>query len=117
MLVRSKPTEFRGEIIFDNLSSYQIETRQGQRPAHLGARHSVTMLDDQSPKLDLSGLERQTEGTIDTVLPVKLSAVDDYGLKTVGLFVRRVTADGATVNVPSDSDDQPSATREVSRDG
>ena len=105
-LTRASPTEFAGEIVFEDLVGYQLETRQGVRAPHPGTMYAVVILEDQAPRLDLAGLERQTEATVDTVLPVKLTASDDYGLKQVGLFVHRVDQSAAeSKDVDPDSED------------
>jgi hypothetical protein len=83
------PREFRGDIIFDSVLGYRLETLQGERPAQLCGPYSLRVLKDQEPKLELTGLERRAEVQVDSVLPVQASAGDDYGLESVGLFFRK----------------------------
>ncbi len=87
--------EYRGEIVFDRVGGYRLEVALGQRPAQKLGPFPVRVLKDQEPKLDLAGLERHAEVPVDAVLPLKITASDDFGLDQVGLFVRRVTAPGA----------------------
>lgn len=115
-LTKVSDTEFRGEVALENLAGYQLETRQPKRSPHVGPVHTIVVLDDQAPKLELTGLDRQTEGTVDTVLPVKISATDDYGLTKVGVFVRRVDqsdAEKAEGNVrPAEKTDKNAGSKE-----
>ena len=87
--------EFRGEILFDDVTGYRLETRQEGRDAVVGRPFVLRVLPDLDPKLELAGLERQTEVEIESRVPLKVRATDDYGLDTVGLFVRRVKAGAA----------------------
>jgi hypothetical protein len=82
--------EFTGEIEFDQVYAYRLEVTLGQRsPQKLGP-YPVRVVKDQEPKLELSGLERRTDVQVDSIVPLKIKASDDFGLVTVGLFVRRV---------------------------
>lgn len=91
LLTKVGSAEFSGEIVFAGVAGYQIETRQGSRPVHLSSPYSLRVLVDQEPKLELRGLERQSEALLEAVLPVQITATDDYGLEKVGLFFRRTT--------------------------
>jgi hypothetical protein len=92
-LTRQSPTEYSTEFTFRDLAGYQIETRREGRAPHTSNAYSVRSLADQDPKLELSGLERQTEAAPDATLPLKITASDDYGLEQVGLFFRKANAD------------------------
>jgi hypothetical protein len=89
-LERLSPTEYRGDIAFAGVSGYQIETRQANREPYLSIPYTLRILIDQSPRLELRGLERQAETVLDAVLPLEITATDDYGLARVGLFYSRV---------------------------
>lgn len=94
-LTGRSPTEFTGEIVLgDGVSGYQLQVKQGDDVRRLGS-FSIRVLADQPPKLRLTGLEKQTETALESVLPSKLTATDDYGLEKVGLFVRRPGVKGA----------------------
>jgi hypothetical protein len=87
-LERIGEREFAGEIVLENLLDYRLELTQGGRPAWRQGPFAVRVLKDQAPKLELAGLERRTEVSADAVLPLKITASDDYGLEKVGLFYR-----------------------------
>lgn len=91
-LARLSPTEFSGELTFEDVAAYQIETRQAGKQPHRSTPYALRMLADQEPKLELSGLDRQADVQIESILPLQIRATDDYGLQKVGLFVRRTTA-------------------------
>jgi hypothetical protein len=88
-LTRVNATEFRGDLVFQGVTGYTLETRQGQRPPHRSMAYALRVLTDQEPKLELSGLEQRGEVQLESVLPLKIAATDDYGLEKVGLFLRR----------------------------
>jgi hypothetical protein len=92
-LERLSPTEYRGTFVFQSVTGYRLETRQGKRPAERGSFHALRVLTDQEPKLELTGLEQRSEVQLDAVLPLQITARDDYGLVKVGLFLRRCRAD------------------------
>jgi hypothetical protein len=83
--------EFTGEITFDQAVAYRLDIIQGQRAAQNLGPYPIRVLKDQEPKLELAGLERRTDVQVDSILPLKITASDDFGLEKVGLFVRRVT--------------------------
>jgi hypothetical protein len=86
--------EFAGEIGMDQAHAYRLEIAQGKRgPQKLGP-FPIRVVKDQEPKLELIGLERRTDVQVDSTLPLKIVASDDYGLVKVGLFTRRVLAIG-----------------------
>lgn len=93
-------TEYTGELEFKQTAEYQLETRQADRPAYRSPVYGIRVLTDQDPKLQLTGLEKLGEVSVDAVLPVKVAATDDYGLEKVGLFYRRVGGKGAQVPSP-----------------
>ena len=94
-LSKTGPKEYKGDLLFQDVLAYRLETRQGNRPVHFNGPFAVRVLKDQEPKLDLSGLERRTEVLLDAVMPLKIAASDDYGLETVGLFFRKNTEEEA----------------------
>src|SRR5262249_51824927 len=68
---------------------YELEVVQGRRaPERLGP-FAVRVLDDQDPKLELSGLDQQADLSVDSDVVLRARATDDVGLEKVGLFVRR----------------------------
>ncbi len=81
--------EFEGDIVFDNLLGYRLETMQAGRP-NLTTSFPIRILKDLEPKLELSGIERRSEVQLDTILHLKIKARDDYGIEKVGLFYRRI---------------------------
>lgn len=83
------PTEFRGELLLVGLTGYQIETRQTGRMPHLDVPYSIRLLTDEPPKLELTGLERKGDVSVDSTLPLRAAALDDYGLAKVGIFYRK----------------------------
>lgn len=88
-LAASSAGEFSTEIVMKDVLGYQLEVKQAERPAQAGAWYTVRILADQEPRLELSGIDRQTETAVDAVLPIQVHASDDFGLEEVGLFVRR----------------------------
>ena len=80
--------EYTGTIVLDNVRSYRLETAHGSR--HNNAHYAIRILKDLEPKLELIGLERRLEVPIDGMLPLRISASDDYGLEKVGLFFRPI---------------------------
>jgi hypothetical protein len=89
-LERLGPAEYRGQLLFEDAVGYRVETRQGERPPDLSPAYAVRVLADQEPRLELTGLQPQTEADADSVFPLRVAAADDYGLDKVGLFLRRV---------------------------
>ena len=87
-LKRQSGTEFAGALEFNNVTGYQIETKQRDWPAFTSQRYGVRVLADQPPKLTLSGVDPQADVTFDMVLPLKVSGEDDFGLTKMGLFHR-----------------------------
>ena len=90
-LTRKSSTVFTGEITFDSTMTCHVDTERKGHPPTTGATLVWRALPDKAPKLELTGLERQTEAEVDVALPLSVLATDDYGLKTVGLFRRRAT--------------------------
>lgn len=82
-------TEARGELDFEDAVAYELVVRQGDREPQVLGPFTVHVLDDQSPKLTLSGLDRQGEVTVDAAVTLRVDATDDIGLEKVGLFFRR----------------------------
>ena len=104
-LRRLGPTEFSGELTFADVAAYQVRVQRGKQAPGPSLRYGLRVLPDQPPQLALSGLDKQTEVQLGSVLPLKLTASDDYGLTEVGLFARKVAtaaapARGAT-NAPA----------------
>ena len=82
--------EFAGALVFDQVLAYRLEVAQGQRPPQKLGPFPIRIVKDQEPKLELAGLERRTDVQVDSVLPLKITASDDFGLEKVGLVFRRV---------------------------
>jgi hypothetical protein len=91
-LKRITPTEFSGEIIFKDVTGYQVRVQRGQQAPGPSLRYGLRILPDEPPQLTLAGLNRQMEAQLGAELPLKIGASDDYGLATVGLFARKVTS-------------------------
>jgi hypothetical protein len=84
-----------GEIVLEDLVGYNLEvTPAGRKTQRLGP-YAVRLVKDQEPRLELSGLERRMEVPIETRLPVRVQATDDFGLEQVGLFFRRISGEAA----------------------
>ncbi|MEQ2009414.1 MAG: hypothetical protein ABMA26_21745, partial [Limisphaerales bacterium] len=96
-LRRLSPTEFSGELTFADVAAYQVRVQRGKQAPGPSLRYGLRVLPDQPPQLAVSGLDKQTEVQLGSVLPLKLTASDDYGLSEVGLFARRVTTAAAPV--------------------
>lgn len=113
-LKRISPTEFGGEMSFGEIVEYRLETRNGTRQPQSTAWHSIRVLRDEPPKLELTGLPPSGEIALDTALPLQLSAVDDFGLTRYGIYARRATkgrseegkgpAAGVAANEPGSDD-------------
>jgi hypothetical protein len=88
-LKRVGSAEFRGQLLFEDAVGYRVETRQGERAPDLSPVYAVRILSDQEPRLELAGLQPQTEAEPESVFPLRVTARDDYGLDKVGLFTRR----------------------------
>lgn len=113
-LRRLSPTEFSGELTFADVAAYQVRVQRGKQAPGPSLRYGLRVLPDQPPQLALSGLDKQTEVQLGSVLPLKLTASDDYGLTEVGLFARKVItaaapAKGATNAPTSEATWQPVA--------
>ena len=111
-LRRLSPTEFSGELTFADVAAYQVRVQRGKQAPGPSLRYGLRVLPDQPPQLTLSGLDKQTEVQLGSVLPLKLTASDDYGLTEVGLFARRVLGaaaptKGATNAPAADAEWQP----------
>lgn len=107
-LRRLSPTEFSGELTFAEVAAYHVRVQRGKQAPGPSLRYGLRVLPDQPPQLALSGLDKQTEVQLGSVLPLKLVASDDYGLTEVGLFARQVItaaapAKGSTNAPPNDA--------------
>ena len=87
-LTRVSPKEFRGEILLENVTGYRLATVQGDDPEDRSRVYAIHIVKDQEPKLELIGIARRSEVSIDAVLTLQINASDDYGLEQVGLFYR-----------------------------
>lgn len=87
-LHRISSTEFIGEIVFENVSGYRLETSVDGRSRVSERVHALRVLPDLPPELRLVGIESHSEVMPDAAVPVTLLARDDYGLEEVGLFFR-----------------------------
>lgn len=104
-LTRIRPTEFSGEILFKGVTGYQVRVQRGQQAPGPSMRYGLRVLPDEPPQLTLTGLDRQMEAQLGVELPLKMSASDDYGVATLGLFARKVT--GSTKEQSPDTGWQP----------
>jgi hypothetical protein len=86
--------EFTGEMVLEDVFGYRLLMVQGDGPAQRSAPFTVRVVKDQPPKLKLIGLEERAEVAADVVLPLQVVASDDFGLVKVGLFLRRIAAEG-----------------------
>ena len=103
MLQKNSPTEFAGSIVFDDVLGYHLQCRLQGRQAMDSRQYHLRVLADQAPSLQLTGLESDAQVMIDAVLPLAVSARDDYGLAEVGLFYQIAPLD-AGEQIGSDAD-------------
>lgn len=87
-LQRKSPTEFAGELAFNNVVEYRLEAAQGTRKTQSTAWHSVRTIRDEPPKLELSGLPISGEVALEGALTLQLTALDDFGLARYGAYAR-----------------------------
>lgn len=90
------PTKFTGSLTLDNQTAYRVETLQTGRTPFVGKAFAVRVLADLEPKLELTGFDGKGDVAIDAVLPYRIAASDDWGLRDVGLYMRRPTTKSAT---------------------
>jgi hypothetical protein len=109
-LTRLRPTEFAGVLVFEDVVGYQIETRQAGRVPQRSSTYALRIQIDQDPRLELTGLDRQSDVQVESVLPLKVSATDDYGLEKVGLFIRRADPASREREQPEEDDWTPIST-------
>lgn len=94
-LARLGPAEFGGRLVFNRTGKYRLETvQQGRTPA-VSRLYDIRVAADREPELQVVGLKEEQESAPDAVLPLAVSARDDYGLLEVGLFARPAGADEA----------------------
>src|SRR6185295_15481105 len=84
---------------------YQLETRQGKRPADLSARYALHVRADQDPNVQLAGLGKQAEASPDATLPLAVDASDDFGLEKVGIFARKIADPSETAPTTQSADE------------
>lgn len=94
-LDRQSGTEFRGEIVFDQLTGYRVTARRGDEEPGPSLLYAVRVLPDQAPWLTMSGLEKQVEALPGAAFALKLDAGDDIGLVEAGLFARTASTASA----------------------
>ncbi|MDA0833488.1 MAG: hypothetical protein O2955_02030 [Planctomycetota bacterium] len=88
-LQQSSATEYVGELSFDDVSEYALEAVRPDRPSRVGPWYAIRIVDDEPPRLTLTGLPSNGELGIDSPISVQVEAVDDLGLAQMGLFFRR----------------------------
>lgn len=84
------PSQFAGDIRFEDVLGYHIETRKAGQPSFTSPSYGLKMLIDQPPTLVLTGLEQSAEVDADAALPLQIAATDDYGIDRVAVSCRRV---------------------------
>ncbi|HEY8668895.1 MAG TPA: hypothetical protein VIL86_19765, partial [Tepidisphaeraceae bacterium] len=92
-------SQFDGSIDFESALGYRLESRNAKGEMIQTGEHVLRVVEDKAPALKLAGVDLKAEVMVDAVLPLKVSATDDYGLEEVGLFYRkaaRTAAGGAT---------------------
>ena len=104
-LRRLSPTEFGGEIVFKNVTGYQVRAQRGNQTPGASLKYNLHALPDQPPQPTLTGPDKQAEVQLGGELRLKLGATDDFGLVETGLFARKlgVTAKAGT-NAPTSDD-------------
>ena len=90
------PAVFAGEVELDRTREYRVELhRDGSNITTTGSYKLVASA-DQPPRPQLNGVESDADVLIDDVLPLVISAQDDYGLAEVALCTRPVGGDEAS---------------------
>lgn len=106
-LERRAADQFRGEIVFADVLGYQVETRTAAQPVFASPPYALRVLDDQPPTLELAGLEQAAEADPDAVLPLMVSATDDYGIDRVAVSYRRVDGEQPADGTAAPPDSEP----------
>jgi hypothetical protein len=93
------PARFAASLTLKDQVAYRVETMQTGRAPFVGKAFPIRVLADLEPKLELTGFDGKGDVAIDAVLPYRIAATDDWGLRDVGLFMRRPTAKVAAAKV------------------
>lgn len=109
-LDKSSSNQFTGQIVFEDVVGYRLETRRGSNTPETSRAYSLRVTADVEPTLDLTGLDQHREATVDAILPLSVSGRDDFGLREVALFYRAVRAAKPASQVAST---EPSDTQTV----
>ena len=92
---------YGGELAFGQAVAYQIAASGDRGQTVLSPPYMLVAKADRPPELELTGSEPTMTVMSDTVMPLGVQARDDFGLREVGLFYRRVPATGqATEGAP-----------------
>lgn len=105
-LERVSPRQFAGEILFEDVLGYELETRTGRQPAFTSPPYALRELADQPPTCELAGLEQSAEADPDAVLPMRIGVTDDYGIDRVAISCRRL---GGSADAPQPDGDATGA--------
>ena len=89
LLKTSGDAQYSVEFNFEDVLGYQLELKSGNRQVKT-SKYALRVLPDMAPTLEVSGVEPSQQILVDTVLPLAVSANDDFGLRQVGLVYRRV---------------------------
>jgi len=92
---RVSPSEYKLDLVFENVAGYVLEAMVGSSNITIGPR-SIRIIPDRPPDLQLTGLSVENELMADAVVPLNISVRDDYGLKEVGLFYRPLSSTNAS---------------------
>lgn len=83
---------FGAILTLDEEGSYKLVAAVGRRQES-SQRFSINVIEDQSPDLELTGVEPGATVLVDSVLPLTVSARDDFGLQAVALSRRSATTE------------------------
>ncbi len=100
-LKKNGPTEYTGDVTFNDVLGYQLETHQGKQTPRLSPKYALHIMADQAPSLTLTGMNKQNEAQVSTIYPLKAVAADDYGLVEVGIFYARPVVGSVSTNAPA----------------
>ncbi|MCC7418809.1 MAG: hypothetical protein IT428_00875 [Planctomycetaceae bacterium] len=82
-------SELQGEITFDKVAEYRLETQIGSRNPPPTSWQHLRVIADEPPRVELTGIPTTGELSIDSPVTLRIAAADDFGITRFGLFARR----------------------------
>lgn len=83
------PATFSGNLQINRTSAYVLELHDGHSNIFTTRPYTLAASEDRPPRVQLHGIKPDADVLIDDVLPLTISARDDYGLNEVALCYRR----------------------------